>query len=382
MFAGIGHEMTTETIMNMKNARRTDLDWLRVLAVLLLVPFHSALIFILDPHVVMYVKDGVNSSLLNRFAGWIHQFHMPLLFYVSGAATYFSLKKRKGGQYIKERFLKLLIPAISGLLIIIPSITYIALIAKGNSVDFGHHLINFWQFGNADLTGMDGKFTPAHLWFLLFLFVFSLTGLSFFSMLKKEKSTELFKRIIKKTGIPVILLLIFILLTSAANLNILGDKNPVYYFLIFFCGYLFMLDDRFQHTIDKYAWFFLITGISCEIIRQFSFSFISNGTVVFIISNLNRWMWLLCILGYGHRCLKPNNNVLKYLSSASYPFYIFHLLLNTMVGFYIIKLPFGAGIKYSIIVVLTILLTFLVYEFVKRIPVIRFLFGIKKEIKK
>lgn len=370
--------MKSETIIDSNNTRRADLDWLRVLAVLLLVPFHSAIIFILDPNAVMYVKDGVNSSFLNHFAGWIHQFHMPLLFYVSGAATYFSLRKREAGQYFKERFLKLLIPAISGIIFIIPPITYITLIAKGNSVDFWHHFINFWQFGNADLTGTDGKFTPAHLWFLLFLFVFSLTGLPFFSILTKDRSMKIFHKMIDKTGIPVIILVIFILLTSAANLNILGDKNPVYYFMIFFCGYLFMMDNRFQYSIDKYAWLFLVIGISCEIIRQFSYSFINNGTVVLIISNLNRWMWLLCILGYGHLSLKANNNLLKYLSSASYPFYIFHLLLNTIVGFYIIKLPFSAGIKYPIIVVLTILSTFLVYEFVKRIPVIRFLFGIRK----
>jgi peptidoglycan/LPS O-acetylase OafA/YrhL len=369
--------MMTETIVNMKNTRRVDLDWLRVFAVLLLVPFHSALIFIQDPHVVMYVKDEINSSFLNQLAGWIHQFHMPLLFYVSGAATYFSLKKRKGGQYFKERFLKLLIPAISGIIIIIPPITYIALILKGNTVDFWSHFINFWQFGNANLTGMDGKFTPAHLWFLLFLFVFSLIGLPFFSILKKDKSIELIKRIIDKTGIPVIIFITFILLTSTANLNILGDKNPLYYFLIFFCGYWFMMDDRFQYTIDKYAWLFLLIGISCEIIRQFSYSFINNETIVFILSNLNRWMWLLVILGFGHRSLNKNNNMLQYLSSASYPFYIFHLLLNTIIGYYIIKLPLGAEIKYSMIVVLTILSTFLVYEFVKRIPIIRFAFGIK-----
>jgi peptidoglycan/LPS O-acetylase OafA/YrhL len=365
--------MTSES----KNTRREDLDWLRVLAVLLLVPFHSALIFILDPHVVMYVKDQVNSSFLNHFAGWIHQFHMPLLFYVSGAATYFSLKKSKGGQYFKERFLKLLIPAISGLVVIIPSITYIALLSKGNSVNFWHHFIHFWQFENADLTGMDGKFTPAHLWFLLFLFVFSLIGLPLFSILKKDKSLKLFEKMINKTGIPVIIFVTFVLLASSANLNILGDKNPLYYFLIFFIGYLFLMDDRFQHTIDKYAWLFLLTGVSCEIMRQFSYSFINNGTLVFILSNLNRWMWLLCILGYGHRFLKKSNNTLQYLSSASYPFYIFHLLLNTIVGFYIIKLPFSVGIKYSMIVVLTVLSTFLVYGVIKRIPVIRFVFGIK-----
>jgi len=373
--------MTTETITDIKNIRRVDLDWLRVMAVLLLVPFHSALIFIPDPHVVMYVKDGINSSFLNRFAGWIHQFHMPLLFYVSGAATYFSLKKRKGGQYIKERFLKLLIPAVTGLIVIIPAITYIAMLSKGNSVNFWTHFIDFWQFENADLTGMDGKFTPAHLWFLLFLFVFSFIGLPFFSILKKDRNTELIKRIISKAGIPVIILVIFIILTSTASLNILGDKNPIYYFLIFFCGYLFMMDYRFQNTIDKYALLFLLTGVTCEIIRQFSYSFMSNETMVLILGNLNRLMWLLFILGFGHRGLKNSNNILKYLSSASYPFYIFHLLLNTIVGFYIIKLPFGAGIKYSVIVVLTVLSTFLVYEFIKRVPVIRFLFGIKGDKK-
>jgi surface polysaccharide O-acyltransferase-like enzyme len=370
--------MTTKTISNIPTPRRVDLDWLRVLAVLLLVPFHSALIFIHDPNVVMYVKDEASSSFLNHFAGWIHQFHMPLLFFVSGAATYFSLKKRKGRQYLKERFLKLLIPAIAGIILIIPVITYIAMISKGNSIGFWDHYLNFWQFANIDLTGMDGKFTPAHLWFLLFLFVFSLIGLPFFSILKKGKSIEFVKRIIDKTGIPVIIFVMFILLTLTANLNILGDKNPIYYFLIFFSGYLFMVDDRFQITIDKYAWLFLLTGIACEIIRNFSYQFISNETIILILSNLNRWMWLLAILGFGHRSLKVNNNLLQYLSSASFPFYIFHLLLNTIAGFYIIKLPLSAGIKYSMIVILTILSTFLVYEVVKRIPVIRFLFGIKK----
>ena len=37
--------------------RHYDLDWLRVLAVLLLVPFHVALIFVLDPNSIMYIKD-------------------------------------------------------------------------------------------------------------------------------------------------------------------------------------------------------------------------------------------------------------------------------------------------------------------------------------
>lgn len=366
--------MTAET----SNTRRVDLDWLRVIAVLLLVPFHSALIFILDPQVVMYVKDEIQSPFLNGFACWIHQFHMPLLFYISGAATYFSLKKRNLGQYSKERFLKLLLPAVSGLILIIPLITYIALQTKGIPVTFWEHYSNFWQFGNIDLTGMDGKFTPAHLWFILFLFVFSLIGLPCFSMLKKDKIRDLFKRMIDKVGAPIIIFVAFIVLLAADNLHILGDKNPLYYFLIFLCGYLFMMDNRFQQAIDKYALLFLVVGISCEVAHQFSYSFISNGTIVFVLSNLNRWAWLVCILGYGHRFLNKSNSILQYFSSASFPFYIFHMLLNTIVGYFIIQLPCSIAVKYTMIVVFTILSTFLVYEIVKRIPILRFAFGIKK----
>jgi fucose 4-O-acetylase-like acetyltransferase len=66
---------------------------------------------------------------------------MPLFFIVSGAATYFSLKKRKGGQFIKERFLKILIPAIFGTALIIPPITYIARLSPG---DFRQLLAHFY----------------------------------------------------------------------------------------------------------------------------------------------------------------------------------------------------------------------------------------------
>ena len=60
--------------------RRYDLDWLRVLGVLLPVPFHVALIFVLNPNSIMYIKDAVHSPILDEAAGLVHMWHMPLLF--------------------------------------------------------------------------------------------------------------------------------------------------------------------------------------------------------------------------------------------------------------------------------------------------------------
>ena len=93
---------TSAPIKADKPARRYDLDWLRVLAVLLLVPFHSALIFSLDPRDIVYVKDQVESEILIQFAYFVHQWHMPLLFLIAGASTWFALEFRTGRNISKS----------------------------------------------------------------------------------------------------------------------------------------------------------------------------------------------------------------------------------------------------------------------------------------
>ncbi len=111
--------------MKIVSQHRHDIDWLRVLGVLLLVPFHAAQIFILDPNSIMYVKDTINSRALTFMAGFIHMWHMPLLFIISGSATYLALGVRSAGQYIRERFLRLFVPLTFGILTYIPLTTYI-----------------------------------------------------------------------------------------------------------------------------------------------------------------------------------------------------------------------------------------------------------------
>jgi fucose 4-O-acetylase-like acetyltransferase len=111
--------------MPLSSERRYDLDWLRVLGVLLLIPFHVALIFVLQPYTIMYIRDVVNSPTLSGTTGFIHMWHMPMLFMISGAATYFALGFRSAGEYVRERFLRLFIPLIFGLATYVPFTIYI-----------------------------------------------------------------------------------------------------------------------------------------------------------------------------------------------------------------------------------------------------------------
>src|SRR5512134_1626183 len=62
------------------------IDWLRVLAVLLLFPFHVSRVF--NAGEPFYIKGPELSEALNLTLGFINQWHMPLLFLLAGASTY------------------------------------------------------------------------------------------------------------------------------------------------------------------------------------------------------------------------------------------------------------------------------------------------------
>lgn len=362
--------------------RRHDLDWLRVLAVLLLVPFHSALIFVLSPDSIMYIKDSVNSVFLHGAAGFVHQFLMPLLFVISGFSTCLALGFRSAGQYLRERVLRLLVPAVFSILVLLPPMTYITRLSRGAANGFWQHYLGFFRLNPADLAGYYGTFTPAHTWFILFLFVFSLVALPLFLLERREKNRLISLKIGAFFERRFALFLLVIPLALAASLNLLGDKNPLYYLLVFCFGYLLMTAPSYQKAIRRDAPVALLLGVLFEILRQtwhpefreWSLPWMAYGLLV---EQAVRWLWVLAILGFGDRLLRQGGPVLKYLSQAAFPFYLLHLPVNTLVGYLVIRLNAPIALKYLLIVLITVLITLAVCEVVRRVSVLRFLLGIK-----
>lgn len=161
-------------------ARRYDIDWVRVIAVLLLIPFHTMHIFILQPYSVVYIKNSNAIKSFEVITGFMHEFHMPLLFLLAGASAYLSLQSRTISQFLRERCKRLLLPLCVGILFLIPPMTYIYQISIGNKLSLFEHYKNFFTSNPVDLSGITGGFTPAHLWFLLFLFIFSFASIPVF----------------------------------------------------------------------------------------------------------------------------------------------------------------------------------------------------------
>jgi surface polysaccharide O-acyltransferase-like enzyme len=302
-----------------------------------------------------------------------------MLFIISGAATYLALGFRSAGGYIRERFLRLLIPLIFGILTFVPFTTYIQ---HSNVLSLQEGYIGFFRLDFDHLDGMNGTFTPAHLWFILYLFVFSLIGLPLFLALRSEKGKGAIKALGTMMQAPLSLIVWVIPLTLAAATGILGDMNPLYYFLIFLYGFVLTSDARFQQSIDKITWVALAYGVFAAAINvmapirsyaEWTVQWMALG----LIYHLGRWMLTLAALGLGHRFLNQTNHVLRYASEAAMPFYLLHMTFSVLTGYFVIKFNMPVAIKYPLIVLAATGLTLIAYGLVRRWNVTRWLFGMR-----
>ena len=114
--------------MDSGSERRHYIDWVRVLAFLLLIFFHCAMPFV---NYGWEIKNKETSAGLTRLIWWLHQWRLPLLFFISGVGIHFSLKKRSVIQFTGERFVRLFIPLLFAMFFTIPLQVYFEWVQTG-----------------------------------------------------------------------------------------------------------------------------------------------------------------------------------------------------------------------------------------------------------
>ena len=384
--------MTRGTKPGKKPQRRYDLDWLKAGAVLLLFPYHTAMIFVIWK---FHIKNPTVSEGLTVFNSFLHAWQMPLLFLLAGAATWYALDYRSGRQYAGERLVRLGIPLAFGILAIIPPQIYV------ERLHLGQFSGTFFQFyPSIFTTGFypQGNLGWHHLWFIAYLLVFSLVLLPLFLRLKKGAGKE---RMLRWTSslaegsrifyLALPLMIIQSLLRAQwpdGNQNLINDwANFFLYITIFIYGYVLSSNNRLQEAITRNRYVALVAGIACFVLFLFLkdisgaepwLRYDARGMAMAALDGLNTWCWLLAILGFGVSRLIVSNRLLTYAGEAAYPFYILHQTIILVLAFYVVALDWSIAAKFTCILLLSFVTTFLVYELlVRRITGLRFLFGMK-----
>lgn len=366
--------------------RRHDIDWLRVLAMLAVFLFHCARYFNNED---WHVKNGQSSVVMSVFVGVLVQWIMPLFFILSAVGSFYALSHRGNGAYVAERFKRLFIPLVFGMLVLIPPQVYIERAShsqfSGSFWQFLPHYFDGWY-------GFGGNFAwmGLHLWYLEVLFVFSLLALPLFRLLRKEAVQRFISRaslFFEKPGA------IFLLAIPLALMELLVNTQPqgwgrrdfggwsvLTYLVFFILGYVVACEPQLQKSIQRHRIAALALGITTTIFGYFlvKAGISSREFWVAFLRAFNSWFWLTAILGFGGRYLTFNNRLLKYANEAVLPFYILHQTVIVIMGLFIIGWNISVGAKYLFLVVVSFSIIVSIYEFaVRRLSPMRFLFGMK-----
>lgn len=386
-----------------ESIRCYDLDWLRVIAVLVLVFFHSSEIFTIG---WFHIKNDETSRIFDSLSSFISIWHMPLFFLVAGASTWFALEFRTGKKYVKERIYRLLIPLIFGILLLIPPQSYFENIQK---ISYSGTFPEFYpQFFEGIYP--KGNLHWGHLWFLFYLFIFSLVSLNLFLKLKAEGSKKYISKLANhfSKGHSIFLLVVPLVVIEVAlrwlfsgfQTFVTDWANVFHYLLLFIYGFLLYSDQRFKRAIStnmKLSLTFAIPlSIGYIIIVPLSepiiYGFMANPTssyllkypetvlyyfLLVVFKTVGEWCWLIALLGYSQKYLSGKRKIIRYPSEIAYPFYLFHQTVLITIGFYIVQFHVNIWLKYFIICISTILLTYLCCELAKSNRISRFIFGLK-----
>ena len=366
------------------------LDWVRVFAFGLLILFHCAMPFVTIP---WEIKNEEQSLLLTRIIYWLHQWRLPLLFFIAGVGTHFSLQKRRGLRFLGERFVRLFIPLMFAMLFTIPFQVYFEYMQKGRiAMSYAEFYPSVWDF----VPYPDGSLTWSHLWFVVYLFVFTILLFPVFMVMETQIVQRWKLKLDKYFKSPwIIFALVGVLIYYYFSLYIrwpeqMGLLDDWFLFLfsmtLFFYGFFLSNLPSFWDTCEKYRWYFLgiamicIIGLFVEYWWPLSFPKKQDGFLYAygIFNSIHIWMIILSALGFAKHHLNFSDSFLKYFSPAVYPFYILHQTIIVISGYYVVQWPLPIILKFLILALICFVSVFTLYHFVIRnFMITRILYGMK-----
>ena len=376
-----------------KPKRLYYLDWLRVFAVLGVFYAHAISIFNL---LYWHVNDSRGTALIVFGTEW----GMALFFLLAGASAWFSLGARTGRQFISERFARLVIPCAVGVLLLSPPQAYLLDVIR--SLSHG----SFFQYYLAFFSRLPSAWNPEslaaygfHLWFLAFLFLFSVLALAPFLSLKGtagRRVTGWLARICARRGgmFVFILPLALIQLTLRAAFPVYQGWSDFFIWLMYFIyGYVLVSDPRLAKALQKQGMVALAVGIAslgALLVTMYGPGFLKiwedtpgyslKYELYQLLWTIIGWSWMLFALYFGMRFLNVNNRLIRYLNEAILPFYVLHFFMIVMMAFFFAQWRVATAPKFLVVSTLSLASTLIIYEvLIRRVPLARRLFGMKPE---
>lgn len=379
----------------MSQTRRYDIDALRVFAFSLLILYHVAMFYVEDWG--WHVKSSYEAGWLQFPMLLVNQWRMSLLFIISGLAVSFVWQRYTPGRFALRRLFRLLLPLLFGMAFIVSPQCYYEALGKGLiEPGYGRFMLQYLTFQDFPGDAWGGEemivWTWNHLWYLAYVLFYSLllipVAILLDGPLQRVRSGFLALRGIFIFAVPVAILMFYGAFIYPRFPGMTGAFVDDWYAhamygTFFLIGYLIGRDEGFWRELERMRWvtaisalvFFALFMTRDQLVPEDSFALADRVRSLIIYSN--RWLWIIAILGWGHRLLNRPRRWLSYATGAVYPWYILHQTVIIVIGVHLAGYSLGPVLEPVLVLSGTIGTCYVLYEFViRRSRILGPLFGV------
>ena len=373
-------------------ARLHYLDWLRVIAMLMVFVVH--LVHVFDT-LKWHVKNVEQSGALTFFVGFLYPWGMPFFFLIAGAGSWYALRRRSAGQFARERVTRLLIPFVAGCILLQPVMLYFEWRQRFEAGALTSSFAEYVGSRGIPIGPLFFSWAGNHLWFIGFLFAFSLIALPLLLWLRGAAGQRLIAslaRLCERRGGSLLFILPLAVVQLAFRPFFTGEQDwaDFFYFMTFFViGYILFADERFARAIRRDGWLGL--GLGAVAFLALGAMFASGNAeawsttpsqpefyLFWLLTTVDAWAWPVFMLMIGQRYLNFSSAGLRCGQEAIVPFYVFHQPVIIVVAFYVVQWGIPAPVKMLIVGVTAFAATLGIYELlIRRIAPLRAAFGVK-----
>jgi hypothetical protein len=236
-------------------------------------------------------------------------------------------------------------------------------------------------------------FHGMHLWYLLFLFLYSLLCYGLFRWLKSS-GAPLLDRVTKVMAVPgliylwlVLPLVIIKILVPQSMLSVgQGGWGFVYYIWFLVAGFIMASSEELRQCLKNQRLTSLVLGgvfMLAYLFQVFSRSRLTfpepvSDWILALLNYLSAWCLLAAILGFGLRYLAFDSPWVRRANEGVLPFYIMHQSVLVIIGFWVVTWNIPDLLKWIIIFGLSFLILVSLYWFcIGKYDLLRFVFGMK-----
>ncbi|MEG9269245.1 acyltransferase family protein [Qipengyuania sp. Mu-71] len=383
--------MDTNSLPDPTSGRHFGMDWLRIAAFALLILYHVGMAFVPWGWHVQWNEISEFSRLpMLALNGW----RLALLFVVSGYATAALLARSERLAFLRSRSARLLIPTVFAIIVVIPPQVWIDLMYNHG---YAQPFAAFWRTDYFRFGTLEGIVMPTwqHLWFVVYLFAYTLVVLALHALLPAQARrwiVKLLGKVFASAGgllmIPVLWAVLrpLFFFPGVEDTHALLDDFAAHY--IFLAAFLFGF--LLRHSAPLWSAIRATWQLAGLVALAATAAMLGQvwwltgqewsdeaAAIYAVVRAVQSWCTILALLGIADRFWNRDARCRTMLNEAVFPFYIIHQTIIVMFIWYLRPVAMPAMAAFLLTVAITAIGCWLFYRIGRAVPGLRLLIGLR-----